>query len=119
MARVNITTKPGQVANQQQEMDLSTLLDTPSETIESNILQPSDAPIQGVTADAPQAIEGAPVSDPVADQQAIEAGLLGQLDEEQKILSVEEEVDRQNELYGDITNRILSGKWQLGNHPSY
>ena len=115
MARVNITTKPGQVANQQQEMDLSTLLDTPSETIESNILQPSDAPIQSVTADAPQAIEGAPVSDPVADQQAIEAGLLGQLDEEQKILSVEEEVDRQNELYGDITNRLFqeSGNWEI------
>ena len=71
MARVNITTKPGQGAGQQGELFLNTLLDTPVETIGTDILQPSVDTIQGVTADAPQAIEGAPLT---IDQQMARVG---------------------------------------------
>ena len=124
MAKVNITSSTvssGGVSTRGQSLDgliegsQMGLFDTPVEEKDQMMPVGTPASTLEVTADAPQAIEGAPVSDPVADQQAIEAGLLGQLDEEQKILSVEEEVDRQNELYGDITNRLFqeSGNWEI------
>tara|TARA_R110000851_G_scaffold30171_2_gene82406 strand:+ start:1273 stop:4668 length:3396 start_codon:yes stop_codon:yes gene_type:complete len=93
MARVNITTKPGQGAGQQGELFLNTLLDTPVETIGTDILQPSVDTIQGVTADAPQAIEGAPLT---IDQQMARVGqdeIVGEQLETNKILPMRERAE--------------------------
>jgi len=113
MARVNITTKPGQGVGQQGELFLNTLLKTPVETIETDILQSSVGTIQGVTADAPQAIEGAPVENTLADQQAIASVLNKELTQEEREVEVEKEVRRQDQLYPDTTKRLFENRGGL------
>ena len=115
MARVNITTKPGQVAGQQGEMDLSTLLDTPVETIGTDILQPSVDTIQGVTADAPQAIEGAPVEDTLASQQEQQALAQRMMSEEEKLIASEQAVATQDLYYPELSSRMDFGAWDTTN----
>lgn len=115
MARVNITTKPGQVADQQLQLDLSTLLDTPSDSLSENILQPTNVPIQGVTADAPQVLGGAPVEDTLAYQQEQQALAQGRMTEEEKVAASESDVDRQNLYYPEKDSRLSYGGWDISN----
>lgn len=114
MARVNITTRRAAPAvTEQEEMDLTALLDTAVDSKDKDMPKSDPATSLAVAGGDPQILEGAPVENTLADQQAIASVLNKELTQEEREVEVEKEVRRQDQKYPDTTKRLFENRGRL------